>query len=64
MPPVLRQFVARGRETPCMTNSYSFLNSSINRKLQWAIELVDVGFSNVESFDDHLELYRPYYDYL
>jgi len=47
-----------------MTNSYSFLNSSINRKLQWAIELVDVGFSNVESFDDHLELYRPYYDYL
>lgn len=64
MPPVLRQFVARGRETQCMSYPYSFLNSSINRKLQWAIELVDVGFSNVESFDDDLELYRPCYESL
>jgi len=47
-----------------MSYPYSFLNSSINRKLQWAIELVDVGFSNVESFDDDLELYRPCYESL
>jgi hypothetical protein len=43
-----------------MTYPYSFLNSSINRKLQWAIELVGIGFYNGESFDDHLELYLSY----
>jgi len=64
MPPVLRQFVARGRETQCMTYPYSSLNSSVNTKQQWAIELVGFGFSNVESFDDHLELYRPCYECL
>jgi len=64
MPLVLRQFVARGRETQRMTYPYTFLNSSINRKLQWAIELVDVDIYNVESFDDHLELYQPCYECL